>query len=235
MKYIGLIRDCCGPPPRTPYGVSALLKKAQDGLPFQARACSSDAPEVIHQSGDSLEEQPGSQYCRHCEAVQRTCEFLEGGVRVLRCQVCRFPFGTSCPVKLQASPDTAGSRRIKILCVNDAPLTRQMIGDILRAEGYTVVMAPDGETGLGAVTRERPDLVLLDIMMPGLDGFEVCRLLKMDAATRDIPIIILTVLTDPKLNTRAFEAGAVLALQKTAEPRIILRTVAVALASAGPR
>lgn len=70
-------------------------------------------------------------------------------------------------------------------------------------------------------------------MMPGLDGFEVCRLLKANNATRDIPIIILTVLTDLKLNTRAFEAGAVLALQKTAEPRVVLRTIEMALALTG--
>lgn len=87
-----------------------------------------------------MEEQPGSQYCPHGQIVQRSLEFLEGGAHVRGCQVCRFPFGTSRPLKLQASLGDAGVRGIKILCVDDEPLTRQMIGDILRAEGYTVVM-----------------------------------------------------------------------------------------------
>ena len=59
-----------------------------------------------------------------------------------------------------------------------------------------------------------PDLILLDVMMPGIDGFEVCRLLKADAALRTIPVVILTAMNDPKLSARAFEAGAVLAFRR---------------------
>jgi putative two-component system response regulator len=114
--------------------------------------------------------------------------------------------------------------------VDDDPLILQMLGDILRFHGYVVVTAPDGEAGLDAALRERPDLVLLDVMMPGIDGFDVCRLLKTHATLHTIPVVILTAMNDPKLNARAFEAGAVLALQKTVETSAVLRTIEAALA-----
>jgi DNA-binding response OmpR family regulator len=122
------------------------------------------------------------------------------------------------------------AREIKILCVDDDPLISQMLGDILRFHGYTVVTAPDGETGLEAAVRERPDLILLDVMMPGIDGFEVCRLLKADPAMKAIPVIFLTAMNDPTLNAKAFEAGAVLAMQKTADTNAVTRTIEAALA-----
>jgi DNA-binding response OmpR family regulator len=122
------------------------------------------------------------------------------------------------------------AREVKILCVDDDPLISQMLGDILRFHGYTVATAPDGETGLEAAARERPNLILLDVMMPGIDGFEVCRLLKADAALKAIPVIFLTAMNDPALNAKAFEAGAVLAMQKTADTKAVVRTIEAALA-----
>jgi CheY-like chemotaxis protein len=120
---------------------------------------------------------------------------------------------------------------IKILCVDDDPLIRQMLGDILRLRGYTVLTASDGEAALDVAAKERPDLILLDVMMPGLDGFEVCRLLKADAVLKSAPIVILTAMNDATLNARAVEAGAVLALQKTADTKTVFGTIETALAS----
>ena len=128
----------------------------------------------------------------------------------------------------EATPSESG--QIKILCVDDDPLILQMLGDILRLRGYTVLTAPDGEACLDAAARERPDLILLDVMMPGIDGFEVCRLLKADADLRSIPIVILTAMSDTQVSARAFEAGAVLALQKTADTKAVFRTIEAALA-----
>jgi CheY-like chemotaxis protein len=71
-------------------------------------------------------------------------------------------------------------------------------------------------------------------MMPGIDGFDVCRLLKTHATLHTIPVVILTAMNDPKLNARAFEAGAVLALQKTVETSAVLRTIEAALALGKP-
>jgi CheY-like chemotaxis protein len=118
---------------------------------------------------------------------------------------------------------------IKILCVDDDPLILQMLGDVLRLRGYTVVTAADGEAGLDAAMLEHPDLILLDVMMPGIDGFEVCRVLKATDALKNIPVIILTAMNDTKVNERAVEAGAVLALQKTADTKTVFRTIETAL------
>ena len=74
------------------------------------------------------------------------------------------------------------------------------------------------------------DIQLLDSMMPGIDGFEVCRRLKAVPALRHIPIIILTAMANAKLNSQAFKAGASLALRKPAEPATVLRTIQAALA-----
>ena len=180
-----------------------------------------------------MEQLSVSEYCPRCQIVQPTFQFTEDGVLLRRCQTCGFPVETG--LTLEAASDTglAGAHEIKILCVDDDPLILQMLGDILRFRGYTVVTAPDGETALDTASRERPDLVLLDVMMPGIDGFEVCRLLKTDPILKAIPVVILTAMNDPKLNTRAFEAGAVLALQKTAETTAVLRTIEAALALSG--
>jgi CheY-like chemotaxis protein/Zn ribbon nucleic-acid-binding protein len=177
-----------------------------------------------------MEQQSASEYCPRCQVIQSTFQFTEDGVLLRRCQACGFPVETGLTLEAASVTDQAGAREIKILCVDDDPLILQMLGDILRFHGYTVVTAPDGEAGLDAALRERPDLVLLDVMMPGIDGFDVCRLLKTHATLGTIPVVILTAMNDPKLNARAFEAGAVLALQKTVETSAVLRTIEAALA-----
>ena len=78
-------------------------------------------------------------------------------------------------------------------------------------------------------------MILLDIMMPGIDGFEVCRRLKADGSLKHIPVIILTGVSDPKLNSQAFKAGANLALRKPAEPATVLRTIQAAVALSATR
>jgi CheY-like chemotaxis protein len=153
---------------------------------------------------------------------------MEDGVPRRRCQTCGFPVEAALTQKSQPAAE-ATAREIKILCVDDDPLIRQMLGDILRFHGYTVETAPDGETGLEAAGRERPNLILLDVMMPGIDGFEVCRLLKADPVMKAIPVIFLTAMNDPTLNAKAFEAGAVLAMQKTADTKAVIRTIEAAL------
>jgi CheY-like chemotaxis protein len=176
-----------------------------------------------------METQPPSEYCPRCQSIQPVFEFDEDGVAVRRCQSCGFPLGTGLTLESGHDTEVAAGPEVKILCVDDDILIREMLGDILRFRGYTVITAPDGEAGLAAVTRERPDLILLDVMMPGIDGFEVCRRLKADPEFKAIPVIILTAMNDPKLNQRAFEAGAALALRKTADTGNVLRTIEAAL------
>ncbi len=96
-----------------------------------------------------------------------------------------------------------------ILIVDDTPANVSVLVDALADTGFQLMVAEDGEDALEQVRHTRPDLVLLDVMMPGLDGFETCRRLKADAATRDVPVIFMTALTDTAEKLKAFAAGAV--------------------------
>jgi len=96
-----------------------------------------------------------------------------------------------------------------ILIVDDTPANLSVLVDTLSESGYKLMVAEDGEDALAQTAHKQPDLILLDVMMPGLDGFETCRRLKAQAATRDIPVIFMTALTDTAEKVRAFGAGAV--------------------------
>ena len=79
-----------------------------------------------------------------------------------------------------------------ILVVDDTPANVKLVGDLLAVKGYAVTTAADGQRALELLRARKFDLVLLDVMMPGPDGFEVCERLRADGATRDIPVIFLT-------------------------------------------
>ena len=97
----------------------------------------------------------------------------------------------------------------RILVIEDAPANIQTISAILKQEGYQISVATNGRQGLEALERIRPDLILLDIMMPEMDGFETCRRIKAADAWRDIPLIFLTAKTDTADIVQGFELGAV--------------------------
>lgn len=94
-----------------------------------------------------------------------------------------------------------------ILVVDDHPASRMTAVAILSVEGYEVLEAESGLAALEAVMQSQPDLILLDVMMPGMDGFEVCRLLKQDEQTRLIPVIFITALSDRRARISGIEAG----------------------------
>lgn len=96
----------------------------------------------------------------------------------------------------------------KILVVDDEPANVQVLARLMTRLGYEVLTALDGEAALQSVGRNSPDLVLLDVNMPGLDGFEVCRRLKSDPETRLIPIVLITTLTASEDRIRGIDAGA---------------------------
>ena len=177
-----------------------------------------------------MEERSASEYCPKCQLVQPTFEFTEDARTVHRCMMCGFPVESGLVLERAEALGLPSPPQVKILCVDDDPLILQLNGDILRFHGYTVLTALNGPTALELAARERPALILLDIMMPKVDGFMVCRQLKADPALKAIPVIVLTAMTDPKLNIRAFDAGAELALRKPAEPAVVLRTIEAALA-----
>jgi putative nucleotidyltransferase with HDIG domain len=97
----------------------------------------------------------------------------------------------------------------KILAVDDTPASLKLMTDILKAEGYDVRAAINGELALHSATSNPPELVLLDIRMPEMDGFEVCRRLKAQPETRHVPVIFVSALTDTDEKVRGFELGAV--------------------------
>lgn len=101
-----------------------------------------------------------------------------------------------------------------ILVVDDQQLNLDLLRRWLEADGHTVIVAEDGEGALAAVTAHRPDLLLLDIMIPAPSGFEVCRRLKGDPATHYIPVVLMSGLQDPSNWKRGLEVGAVDVIHK---------------------
>ncbi|MDX2096585.1 MAG: two-component system response regulator [Leptolyngbyaceae cyanobacterium bins.59] len=99
------------------------------------------------------------------------------------------------------------SERPKILVVDDHPASRMTAVALLTVEGYDVLEADSGPAALHGVTEGKPDLILLDVMMPGMDGFEVCRRLKEDEQTRLTPVIFITALNDRRARLKGIEAG----------------------------
>lgn len=96
----------------------------------------------------------------------------------------------------------------RILIVDDAEGSRRVLEAKLTAEYYQVTTAADGASALEIAAREPPDIILLDLIMPGLDGFQVCRLLKADENLRRIPVVLLTALDSREARLEGFEAGA---------------------------
>jgi signal transduction histidine kinase len=96
----------------------------------------------------------------------------------------------------------------KILVADDAPDSVQLLEDLLTAEGYQVITASDGAQALDRALKERPSLVLLDVMMPKMDGFEVCRQLKQVEGIRFTPVVLITILQDLEYKIKGLEAGA---------------------------
>ena len=103
--------------------------------------------------------------------------------------------------------DQLNTAKPTILVVDDKPETLHLLVNLLAQEGYNVRPVQDGQMALSTAQDDPPDLVLLDIMMPGLDGYEVCQQLKADERTHDVPVIFVTVLNDEANKVKAFSAG----------------------------
>ncbi len=107
-----------------------------------------------------------------------------------------------------ARPAEGKEEQVKLLLADDSPTQRRVMTRRLEAAGYTVVEAEDGISAYDLVLAERPHLVVSDVLMPGLNGYQLCRLLKMDPATRGLPVILLTSLSDQLDRFWAEESGA---------------------------
>jgi len=103
----------------------------------------------------------------------------------------------------------------KILFVEDEPTLQKTLGDVLVREGYKVISALDGKIGLRLAKSEKPDLILLDLVLPSMHGFQVLKRLKQDSETEKIPVIILTNLEKIEDVEKTIELGARTYLVKT--------------------
>ncbi|HVU28486.1 MAG TPA: hybrid sensor histidine kinase/response regulator [Verrucomicrobiae bacterium] len=118
-----------------------------------------------------------------------------------------LPLPSPAHLPARVSFDEIGPARI--LVVDDQPPNIQILGTVLGQLGHEIIPAADGATALKRVALRRPDLILLDLLMPEMDGCEVCRQLKANAEWKDIPVIFLSAAGDKDLIVRAFDAGGV--------------------------
>ena len=117
----------------------------------------------------------------------------------------------------------------KVLVAEDDQDVRELLVDALFDAGYDVIEAKDGGAALERAVQERPDLVLLDIWMPVLDGFQVLGKLREDPATESVPVILLTALPASQGERQAMKLGALQYITKPWEPGVLETTVRVAL------
>lgn len=119
-----------------------------------------------------------------------------------------------------------------VLIVDDLPENLSMLHDALDEAGYKVLVATNGESALARARQALPDVILLDAVMPGIDGFEVARRLKADFSTQHIPIVFMTGLTETEHVVAAFEAGSSDYVTKPVRPPEVLARIAAHLRTA---
>ena len=124
------------------------------------------------------------------------------------------------------------SDSLVVLIVDDVPDNLSLLHDALDESGYTVLVATDGESALQRAAQALPDIVLLDAVMPGMDGFEVARRLKQNPETAHMPIIFMTGLTETEHVVAAFQAGGVDYVTKPIRAQEVLVRMAVHMRSA---
>ena len=125
---------------------------------------------------------------------------------------------------------------LKVLVVDDSAIYRSLVQGCLREmpDLQCVGTANDGKDAIAKAGELRPDIILLDVEMPDLDGIEVCRQVKEDAELKHIPVIILTATQDPKLNERSFKAGAEITILKSVPGERLLNMLRLSLEKGRP-
>jgi len=126
----------------------------------------------------------------------------------------------------------SGAPRDIVLVVDDSPGTLGMLNETLETAGFTVLVAQTGAAALELVDRVTPDIVLMDALMPGLDGFETCRRMKQKPGLSAVPIVFMTGLTETEHVIRGLEAGGVDYVTKPVSPNEVVARIGVHLASA---
>jgi DNA-binding response OmpR family regulator len=122
----------------------------------------------------------------------------------------------------------------KVLVVDDDPGVRRMVQDVLELEGYAVALADDGFAALRAIESDRPDCVVLDVMMPGMDGHAVLNRIRAAADDRHLPVVMLTAAADDTQAWRAWTEGVDYFLSKPFEAEELLRFLDCLFENGGP-
>lgn len=113
----------------------------------------------------------------------------------------------------------------KILIVDDTPENLRLLMGLLSSSGFNVATATSGQMALAAIEKVNPDLILLDIMMPDMDGYEVCRQLKQNPATVEIPVIFISALSDSLDKIKAFDVGGMDYISKPFQAEVVIRRI----------
>ena len=121
-----------------------------------------------------------------------------------------------------------------VLIVDDQPFFTTMLRTVLEQQGFRVFVANSGPDGIKLAKKNPPEIIVLDIEMPGMDGFAVCEKLREDAALKNIPIVILTGTNNPKLNEKAFKAGADITALKSLSAERLVNMIRLALNKGKP-
>jgi len=117
------------------------------------------------------------------------------------------------------------AKRAKILIVDDSKSIRKLLSVVLKNGKHVIIEAGDGNEALEKARNERPDLILLDVIIPGKDGIRVCREIKADKRTKDIPVIVITSDTSDETRQKAISSGAAAFITKPFEPKEIREAV----------
>lgn len=120
--------------------------------------------------------------------------------------------------------------RKRILVVEDNQATRTLVQHTLELEGYEVLCVADGDAALGVIARAEIDLVILDVMMPGVDGYGVLRRLRQDERTYELPVLILSALDDPSSTWKGWQGGCDYFMHKPFDPETLVSVVAALIA-----
>lgn len=157
--------------------------------------------------------------CPNCHATQPVEETQDEHPRVGWCQSCQHPFRLG-------SEAAGGPRQVRILWIDDDRLLLTFGKEALERLGYRVLTASDGVSGIDTAKQEEPDLIILDVLMPNMDGYETCRRLRADAGLKDTPVLLLTALEERMLDLWGREAGATFTMSKPSRPEHIASIIA---------
>jgi DNA-binding response OmpR family regulator len=154
--------------------------------------------------------------CPSCKRAQRV-EDTPVGAEV-SCRTCGHLFSVG-------YEPTGAPRPTTILWIDDDRLLLTFGRDILEQNGYRVLTTPDGPSGIAMAVEERPDLIILDVVMPDMTGYEVCRRLRVEPGLQDTPVLLLTSLQDPQVDVLGRGIGETFTMSKPSDPEMIVNIV----------